>query len=290
MLAAAAAAEKNSSHPLAEAVVRKAEAEKLPLPSAGQFEDRPGYGVSALIAGKRWFFGNARLMKTEGIDPAAFEKLGVPAGLSLVYAAEEGRPAGVIGIGDRLKPGAADAVERLNALGIETVMLTGDNLPAARAMADELHLASFRAELLPGDKAGIIRELQADGTKVIAMVGDGINDAPALAQADVGIAIGSGTDVAMESADVVLMQSGLDEVPAAIELSRATMRIIRENLFWAFFYNAVGIPLAAGAFYALLGWRLSPVVGAAAMAASSVTVVLNALRLRNIRLHRAGRK
>ena len=169
-------------------------------------------------------------------------------------------------------------------------MLTGDNLPAARAMADELHLASFRAELLPGDKAGIIRELQADGTKVIAMVGDGINDAPALAQADVGIAIGSGTDVAMESADVVLMQSGLDEVPAAIELSRATMRIIRENLFWAFFYNAVVIPLAAGAFYALLGWRLSPVVGAAAMAASSVTVVLNALRLRNIRLHRAGRK
>ena len=290
VLAAAAAAEKNSSHPLAEAVVRKAEAEKLPLPSAGQFEDRPGYGVSAVIAGKRWLFGNARLMKTEEIDPAAFEKLGVPAGLSLVYAAEEGRPAGVIGIGDRLKPGAADAVERLNALGIETVMLTGDNLPAARAMADELHLASFRAELLPGDKAGIIRELQAGGTKVIAMVGDGINDAPALAQADVGIAIGSGTDVAMESADVVLMQSGLDEVPAAIELSRATMRIIRENLFWAFFYNAVGIPLAAGAFYALLGWRLSPVVGAAAMAASSVTVVLNALRLRSIRLHRAGRK
>ena len=194
-----------------------------------------------MIAGKRWLFGNARLMKTEEIDPAAFEKLGVPAGLSLVYAAE-------------------------------------------------LHLASFRAELLPGDKAGIIRELQAGGTKVIAMVGDGINDAPALAQADVGIAIGSGTDVAMESADVVLMQSGLDEVSAAIELSRATIRIIRENLFWAFFYNAVGIPLAAGAFYALLGWRLSPVVGAAAMAASSVTVVLNALRLRSIRLHRAGRK
>lgn len=290
LLAAAAAAEKCSNHPLAEAVVRKAEAEHLSLPEAENFEDRPGYGVSAVIAGKRWFFGNARLMEAEAVDPNAFERSDLPDELSLVYAVEEGRPVGVIGIGDRLKPGAVDAVEQLNALGIETIMLTGDNPHAARAMANKLHLTDFRAGLLPGDKAGVIRELQIGGTKVVAMVGDGINDAPALAQADVGIAIGSGTDVAMESADMILMQSDLNEVPAAIKLSRITMRIIRENLFWAFFYNAVGIPLAAGLLYPLLGWKLSPVAGAAAMAASSVTVVLNALRIRNIRLHKDGRK
>ncbi|NLK60072.1 MAG: heavy metal translocating P-type ATPase [Treponema sp.] len=284
-LLAAAAAEKHSSHPLAEAVVREAESRQLELPEATQFEDRPGYGVTALIGGTKWLFGNARLLKETGIDPEAFSVSKLPEGVSLIYAAADGIPAGLLAIGDRLKPGAAEAVERLNALGIATIMLTGDNLPAAKAMAEKLHLASFRAELLPGDKAGIIRELQG-GTprRVVAMVGDGINDAPALAQADVGIAIGSGTDVAMESADVVLMRDGLDAVPAAIELSRATMRIIRQNLFWAFFYNAVGIPLAAGVFYTLLHWKLSPVLGAAAMAASSVTVVLNALRLRRVRL------
>ncbi|MBS1455362.1 MAG: cadmium-translocating P-type ATPase [Lentisphaeria bacterium] len=284
LLAAAAAAEKHSTHPLAEAVVREAEAKKLALPAATEFESRPGYGVSATIGGKHWIFGNTRMLDEEKIGHKAFESLGVSAGQSLIYAACGGKPAGAIGIGDTLKPGAAAAIERLNALGIETVMLTGDNLAAAKAMAGELHLASFRAELLPGGKAEIIRELQAGGTRIIAMVGDGINDAPALAQADVGIAIGSGTDVAMESADVVLMQSDLAEVPAAVELSRATMRIIRQNLFWAFFYNVVGIPLAAGAFYNLLGWKLSPVVGAMAMAASSVTVVLNALRLRGLKL------
>ena len=226
-----------------------------------------------------------RLLKDTVLDPETLSVSKLSEGLSLFYAAADGIPAGLLAIGDRLKPGAAEAVERLNALGIATIMLTGDNLPAAKAMAEKLHLASFRAELLPGDKAGIIRELQG-GTprRVVAMVGDGINDAPALAQADVGIAIGSGTDVAMESADVVLMRDGLDAVPAAIELSRATMRIIRQNLFWAFFYNAVGIPLAAGVFYTLLHWKLSPVLGAAAMAASSVTVVLNALRLRRVRL------
>lgn len=285
LLAAAAAAEKHSSHPLAEAVVREAESRQLELPEATQFEDRPGYGVTALIGGTKWLFGNARLLKETGIDPEAFSVSKLSEGVSLIYAAADGIPAGLLAIGDRLKPGAAEAVERLNALGIATIMLTGDNLPAAKAMAEKLHLASFRAELLPGDKAGIIRELQG-GTprRVVAMVGDGINDAPALAQADVGIAIGSGTDVAMESADVVLMRDGLDAVPAAIELSRATMRIIRQNLFWAFFYNAVGIPLAAGVFYTLLHWKLSPVLGAAAMAASSVTVVLNALRMRRVRL------
>jgi len=285
LLAATAAAEKHSSHPLAEAVVRAAGQREIEPPKAEQFEDRPGYGVSAVIGGKPWLFGNAKLLEAEGIDTSAFAGFEVPKGLSLIYAVRDKKPVGIIGIGDRLKPGAAEAIEAINALGVETVMLTGDNLPAARAMADKLKLASFRAELLPGDKSGIIRELQSGRTpRIIAMVGDGINDAPALAQADVGIAIGSGTDVAMESADVVLMRDDLHAVAAAIRLSRATMRIIRENLFWAFFYNAVGIPLAAGVFYTLLHWKLSPVLGAAAMAASSVTVVLNALRLRRVRL------
>ncbi len=285
LLAATAAAEKHSSHPLAEAVVRAAEQREIEPPKAEQFEDRPGYGISAVIGGKPWLFGNAKLLEAKGIAPTAFAGFEVPKGLSLIYAVRDKKPAGIIGIGDRLKPDAAEAIEAINALGVETVMLTGDNLPAARAMADKLKLASFRAELLPGDKSGIIRELQSGRTpRIIAMVGDGINDAPALAQADVGIAIGSGTDVAMESADVVLMRDDLHAVAAAIRLSRATMRIIRENLFWAFFYNAVGIPLAAGVFYTLLHWKLSPVLGAAAMAASSVTVVLNALRLRRVRL------
>jgi len=285
LLAATAAAEKHSSHPLAEAIVRAAERREIEVPLAERFEDRPGYGVSAVIGGKPWLFGNAKLLAAEGIAAESFQALSVPEGLSLIYAVRDGVPAGIIGIGDRLKPDAAEAIEAINALGVETVMLTGDNLPAARAMADKLKLASLRAELLPGDKSGIIRELQGGRTpRIIAMVGDGINDAPALAQADVGIAIGSGADAAMESADVVLMRDDLTAVAAAIKLSRATMRIIRQNLFWAFFYNAVGIPLAAGVFYTLLHWKLSPVLGAAAMAASSVTVVLNALRLRRVRL------
>ena len=284
LLAAAAAAEKHSSHPLAEAVVREAESRQLELPEATQFEDRPGYGVTALIGGTKWLFGNARLLKETGIDPEAFSVSKLPEGVSLIYAAADGIPAGLLAIGDRLKPGAAEAVERLNALGIATIMLTGDNLPAAKAMAENSIWRASAPSCCRGQGGDYPGTSGRDPRRVVAMVGDGINDAPALAQADVGIAIGSGTDVAMESADVVLMRDGLDAVPAAIELSRATMRIIRQNLFWAFFYNAVGIPLAAGVFYTLLHWKLSPVLGAAAMAASSVTVVLNALRMRRVRL------
>ena len=280
LLAAAAAAEKNSTHPLATAIVREAETKQLPLPAATQFDSRPGFGVSATIDGKRWLFGNARMLEAEEIDPESFASLALPPGSSLVCAARDGQPAGVIAVGDALKPGAADVIARLNKLGIKTFMLTGDNSDSARKIAGELQLSGFRAELLPEDKANAVKEIQDNGKHLVAMVGDGINDAPALVQADLGIAIGSGTDVAMESADVVLMQNDLAEVTATIKLSRATMRVIRQNLFWAFFYNTVSIPLAAGVFYPLLGWKLSPVIGAAAMAASSVTVVLNALRLR----------
>ena len=280
LLAVAAAAEKHSTHPLATAIVREAEKKQLSLPDATEFDSRPGFGVSATIGRKRWIFGNARMLKAEGIDPESFFPLALPPGTSLVCAACDGKAAGAIAIGDALKPNAAAVIARLKRLGVETFMLTGDNSDTARKIAGELELSGFRAELLPEDKALAVREIQENGKHLVAMVGDGINDAPALARADLGIAIGSGTDIAMESADIVLMQNDLAEVPAAVELSRATLRIIRQNLFWAFFYNTISIPLAAGVFYPLLGWKLSPVIGAAAMAASSITVVLNALRLR----------
>ena len=220
-------------------------------------------------------------MTENGVDVSSV-KPGGAAENSLVYVAADGVLLGVIGIADAVKSDSAEAIRKLHGLGLRTVMLTGDNSAAANAIAAELKIDEVHAELLPGDKAGILRKLQADGTKV-AMVGDGINDAPALAQADVGIAIGSGTDVAIESADLVLMRSELSAVPAAIALSRATMRIIRENLCWAFFYNVICIPFAAGVFYAFGGPRLSPVLCAAAMAFSSVSVVLNALRLKRFR-------
>ena len=284
MLAAAASAEAGSEHPLAQAIVTAAREKKLESWKAEQFTARPGFGLSCRLGGAEWLFGNARLMRAAGLEPEVPELKLSGAG-SVVYAARNKKLIGVIGIGDRLKPGAADAVARLKSLGIRSAMLTGDNNAVAQAIAAELKLDEFRAELLPGDKAKALREFQAAANGgAVAMVGDGINDAPALAQADVGIAIGSGTAIAMEAADVVLMNSDLAEVPAAIRLSRATMRIIRENLFWAFFYNAIGIPLAAGVFYALFdGPILNPVFGALAMAASSVSVVLNALRLRGFR-------
>ena len=249
-----------------------------------KFTARPGFGLSCEADGRLWLIGSARLMQAVGIDVATL--FPQQRARSLVYFACDRRPVGAAGIGDRVKPGAAEALRELHELGVKTVMLTGDNAAAAQSLADSLKLDEFHAELLPGDKAGFIRQLQQEnGGTVVAMVGDGINDAPALAQADVGIAIGSGTDVAMETADVVLMHAELAGVPAAIRLSRATMRIIRENLFWAFFYNAIGLPLAAGLFYALFdGPRLNPVFGAMAMAASSVSVVLNALRLRRFKL------
>ncbi len=280
LLRFAASAEKHSEHPLAGAIVRKARERNLALIETTSFRSIAGAGVACEADGHRILVGKASLMKEAGVDCGAFQAEG-PEANSLVYTVVDGVLLGVIGIADSVKEDSAEAVRRLRNMGLRTVMLTGDNARAANAIASLLGFDEVHAELSPAGKTGIVKRLQSEGK--VAMVGDGVNDAPALAQADVGIAIGSGTDVALESADMVLMRSSLNDVPAAIALSRATMRIIRENLCWAFLYNVICIPLAAGVFYVFGGPRLSPVVCAAAMAFSSVSVVLNALRLRRFR-------
>ena len=279
LLAMAAAAEKGSEHPLADAVVRAARERDLTLPEITDFKALPGHGVFCRIHGREFILGNLSFMQTHKIGVGMVDTTGSD---SIIFAAYDRQLIGVIRIADSIKPSTAKATEALHRLGVKVVMLTGDHKAVAASIARTLGIDEYYAELLPNAKAEIIRRLQQKGERV-AMVGDGINDAPALAQADTGIAIGSGTDIAMESADIILMQSNLTEVPAAIALSRATMRIIRENLFWAFIYNVVCIPLAAGAFVAFLGWTLNPIFGALAMACSSVSVVLNALRLRTFR-------
>lgn len=273
LLALAAAAEKNSNHPLAAAVVRCAEEHGLTLPAVSEIREFPGLGLSCRREGREILLGNESWMSRNRIAVSA------PQPGTLVYVAEDGRLLGTLLIHDPVKTTSAEAIGHLRGLGLRTLMLTGDSPSAAEQVAGQVKLDDCRAGLLPADKAAVIRELQKQGKKV-AMVGDGINDAPALACADVGISISSGTDAAMESAGIVLMRHDLRAVPEAIKLSRATMRIIRENLFWAFCYNMICIPLAAGVFYPWLGWKLSPVAGACAMAFSSVSVVLNALRLR----------
>jgi len=283
LLGLAAAAEKASEHPLGEAIVRAAEARGLSLPVPASFAALPGRGIAAEIEGKVFLLGNARLMAERGVDTG---DLGAAAmalsasGKTPMFAAFDGSAIGLIAVADVVKPQSAAAIARLHAMGIETAMITGDSLPTAEAIAREVGIDRILAEVLPGDKAGEVRKLQAEG-RIVAMVGDGVNDAPALAQADVGIAIGSGTDVAIESADIVLMRSSLMDVPTALTLSRQVMRNIRQNLFWAFGYNVLGIPVAAGLLYAFGGPLLSPVIAAAAMSMSSISVLSNALRLRH---------
>jgi len=282
LLCVAASLEKPSEHPLAQAVVSEAENRAIPLAPAQEFQAIHGRGVSAVIQGARFLAGNRAMMEENGVDLAvaggAPEAL-AEEGKTPLYFAQDGKLIGIVAVADTVKPTSAAAIKALRELGLDVVMLTGDNRRTANAIAKELALTDVVAEVLPQDKEKVIAKLQAEGKKV-AMIGDGINDAPALARSDVGLAIGAGTDVAIESADVVLMKSDLMDAVTAVELSRATLRNIKQNLFWAFFYNAVCIPLAAGAFWPLLHLQLSPMIASAAMSLSSVTVVSNALRLK----------
>lgn len=282
VLALAAAAEQASEHPLGEAVVRRAKERGVALPPLEAFTTVPGQGVDALTADGRILLGNRVLMEARGVDVAALdaEARALQAeGQTVMYLAFAGRLLGLLAAADVLKPEAAETVAALRARDLTVVMLTGDHRRTAEAVARRAGIAEVLAEVLPEDKAGQVRRLREAGHRV-AMVGDGINDAPALAAADVGIAMGSGTDVAMEAADVTLMRGDLRGVVAALELSRRTIRVIKENLVWAFGYNVVLIPVAAGALYPLAGILLSPILAGAAMAFSSVSVVSNSLRLK----------
>ena len=270
LLSIAAALEEKSEHPFAQAILDRANG--ISVPDAADFETLPGRGVSAVLEDVRYFGGNARLMTEQGIFVPTYSELADSGKTPLYFASEKGEYLGAIAAADVLKPDSVDAVKAMQKLGLDVVMLTGDNEKTAKAIAASAGIAHVIADVLPGDKADAIKQLQSEGRKVL-MVGDGINDAPALVTADVGMAIGAGTDIAMESAEVVLMSGSLSGVCSAVELSKATIGNIKQNLFWAFFYNCLGIPIAA------LG-LLSPMIGSAAMSFSSVFVVTNALRLR----------
>jgi len=275
-------AEKGSEHPLAEALVRRAKDSHGELPDAEAFENVPGMGIRAVVDGKEVLVGSRKLMASHAVDMnrvdtamADFEARGRTA----VMVALQGKAVGVIAIADVAKDSAKEAIEALKKMGIEVYMITGDNARTAKAIGEQLGITNLLAEVLPEDKAKEVSKLQAEG-KIVMMVGDGVNDAPALAQADIGVAIGSGTDVAMETGDVVLIKDDLKDVVATIQLSRQTMRKIRQNLFWAFGYNVAGIPIAAGLLFPFTGWLLSPIIAAGAMAMSSVSVVSNAALLK----------
>jgi Cu+-exporting ATPase len=280
-----AAAEKGSEHPLASAIVREAEKRGLVLPVVTDFQAIPGRGIEAVINGVSVLAGNKKLMDERGISLAELEADSdrlAGEGKTPMYVALDSKAAGIVAVADVLKPSSKAAIERLHKMGIEVAMITGDNKKTANAIAKQVGIDRVLAEVLPQDKSAEVKKLQDEGLKV-AMVGDGINDAPALAQADIGIAIGSGTDVAMESADIVLMRSDLSDVPTAINLSKRTIRNIKQNLFWAFGYNVLGIPIAAGVLYLFGGPLLNPVFAAAAMSLSSVSVLTNALRLKRFK-------
>ena len=281
LLALAAALEQQSEHPFAAAILARASEEGISVVPAADFETVPGRGVSGTVKGRACLAGNRQMMEEAGIHVPTYPQLAAE-GKTPLYFAAGGVFLGVIAAADVLKPDSPAAVSRLGQLGLDVVMLTGDNEATAQAIAAKAGIRHVISDVLPTEKAGSIQALQAQGHKVV-MVGDGINDAPALVTADVGIAIGAGTDIAVESADVVLLSGSLQDVAVAESLSRATLRNIRENLFWAFFYNILGIPIAAGVLYPAFGLQLSPMLGAAAMSLSSVFVVSNALRLRFFR-------
>ena len=287
LLAVAAAVETGSEHPLAAAITEEAGRRGLVAGGVEGFQAVPGQGVSASWKGKRTLLGNASFLAQEGIRLGELGEEGdrlAGEGKTVVFVAVEGEPWGLLAVADELKPTAVEAVRELKEMGLEVAMITGDRRPTAEAIARRLGMDRVLAEVLPADKASEIARLQESG-KVVAMVGDGINDAPALARADIGIAVGTGTDVALETSDITLVSDDLRKVALAVRLSRATLRTVKQNLFWAFFYNTLGIPLAAGVLYPLWGILLNPIYAAAAMAFSSLSVVSNSLRLR-----RFGRK
>jgi len=288
LLRLAASAEAASEHPLGEAIVAGAKTRGIEAAKVSDFAAAPGHGIEATVDGRRILLGNVKLMRDRGIDPGALdtraEELATD-GKTPMFAAVDGRIAGLIAVADRVKPESSEAIAALKRLGIEVVIMTGDNKRTAQAVAREVGVERVLSEVLPEGKSSEIKRLRQGG-RIVAMVGDGINDAPALAEADVGIAIGTGTDVAMEASDITLIRGDLRGVVTAIALSRATIRTIRQNLFWAFIYNVVGIPVAAGVLYPLGGWLLSPVLASAAMSLSSVSVVANSLRLRRFRPER----
>lgn len=285
LLRLAASVERGSEHPLGQAIVEGARERGLETEAPVGFEAFPGGGVRASVDSREVLIGTEKLMESNGIESStmAAEAEGLRSqGRTAMLVAVGRQPAGVLAVADTVKPGSREAIARLKELGLEVVMITGDNVLTAEAVAREVGIEPVMADVLPKEKAASIQRLQSQG-KTVAMVGDGINDAPALAQADLGIAIGSGTDVAMESSDITLVSGELDGVVTAIRLSRATIRTIRQNLFFAFIYNALGIPIAAGVLYPLTGALLNPMIAAGAMALSSVSVVANALRLRRFR-------
>lgn len=285
LLQLVASAEKNSEHPLGQAIVRGAQEKSLALLEAENFNSITGQGIEAQIAGLSVFVGNRKMMEEKNISVKELEKDAdklAEEGKTPVFVATDGQPAGIVAVADVVKKSSRAAIESLHKMGIEVAMITGDNKKTAEAIARQVGIDRVLADVLPQDKAFEVKKLQQEGRKV-AMVGDGINDAPALAQSDIGIAIGSGTDVAMESADIVLMHSDLTDVPTAILLSKKTIRNIKQNLFWAFGYNTIGIPVAAGVLYLFGGPLLNPMLAAAAMSLSSVSVLTNALRLKRFK-------
>ena len=285
LLALAAAAEVNSEHPLGQAIVAGARERDLALPEVTDFQSLTGFGIQVRVDQVTYYLGNRRLMQEQGLDldQADDQAAALAAGgKTPIYVANEHELLGLIAVADPLKETSPEAVRRLKAMGLQVIMLTGDNAKTAQALAAEAGIDQVISDVLPADKAQVVADLQAKGLKV-AMVGDGINDAPALAQADVGLAIGRGTDVAIESADMVLMGSDLTSVSTAIKLSQATIRNIKENLFWAFAYNVLGIPVAMGVLHLFGGPLLNPMLAGAAMSFSSVSVIVNALRLRRFK-------
>lgn len=286
LLAFAAGLEKLSEHPLGEAIVAAAEAKQLALSEAGNYKQIPGQGVTAELAGAECAAGNLKLLQTLNVDTSTlidqYDRLATQ-GKTPLYFVRAGELLGCLAVADTVKPTSREAIAKLQDMGLRVLMVTGDNRATAEAIRAQVGVDEAIAQVLPQDKEAVVRKLQQEG-HIVAMVGDGINDAPALARADVGIAIGAGTDIAIEAADMVLIKSDLLDVAKAVHLSRSVMTNIKENLFWAFIYNAIGIPFAAGVFYTAFGWLLNPLIAAAAMSCSSVSVVTNALRLRFIKL------